>query len=217
MIHHRLAEILEFERIDDVIVEPLLRLFAEQKVFQLSFFDMPLVALEDVPEVNWLPKKLDRYEDSISAILKSLESLKVDSESISRDGIDDLYALKSTLNSISRKNKNISKIVDQIMTEVNADFSQITSKIPSPHKYRCSYFYEYREGEVEKIERSVSVRSALNRGQYHFSLARNSTPKRLIFFSNIQVASLVGRGHMIEGSIQDGKIIITNQVQTWIS
>lgn len=56
MIHQRLAEILEFERIDDVLVEPLLGLFAEQKVFQLSFFDMPLVVLEDVPEVNWLPK-----------------------------------------------------------------------------------------------------------------------------------------------------------------
>lgn len=217
MTHHRLAEILEFERIDDVLVEPLLGLFPEQEVFQLSFFDMPLVVLEDVPEVNWLPKKLDRYEDSISAILKSLESLKVDSKSISRDGIDDFHALKSTLNSIARKNKNISKIVNQIMMEVNADFSQITSKIPTPYKYRCSYYYQYQAGWMQQIERSVSVSSALSRGQYHFSLARNSTPKRLIFFSNIQVASLVGRGHMIEGSIQDGKIIITNQVQTWIS
>ena len=155
MTNHRLAEILEFERINDVLVEPLLGLFPEQEVFQLSFFDMPLVALEDVPEVNWLPKKLDRYKDSISAILKSLESLKIDSESISREGIDDLYALKSTLNSIARKNKNISKIVGQIMTEMNADFSQITSKIPSPNKYICTYYYQYREGEVEKIEQSV--------------------------------------------------------------
>jgi len=217
MTNLRLAEIFEFERINNVLVEPLLRLFNGHEVFQLSFFEMPLVILDDVPEVNWLPKKLDRYERSISAIIKSLESLKKDSESISRDDVEDFFSLKSSLNSIVQKNKNISKIINLIMTEANEDFGQITSKIPSPYKYTCPYYYKYQSGEVEKIERPVSVQSELSRGHYHFSLARNSTAKRLVFFSNIQVASLLGRGCMIEASIIDGELVIKNEVQTWIS
>ena len=217
MSHLRLVEIFEFERIDNALVTPLLSLFTSHEVFQLSFFDMPLVIRDEVPELNWLPKKLDRYEGSISSIIKSLESIMADSESISRNDVEDFYELKSKLNLIIRNNKNISKIIHQIMTEANEDLGQITSKIPSAHKYRCPYYYEYKSGEVKKIVRSVSVQSKLNWGNYHFSLARNSTAKRLVFYSNIQVASLVGRGCLIEGSIIEGKVLIKNVAQTWIS
>lgn len=210
-------EIIKEEMHNPKLIEPIVLKLKDLGSYDLSFYDLPEVDHSDIPELGWLPEKLSRFSKSLKATSDALLKLTDEVNKVEKNASQDKYFLKSKLIDIMKYGERTMKYAEASLKESKADLRQITDKIPSSYNIRPNYYYSVTGEKIERIEEEVSVRGYLTKNKYHVSFARNSTSERVVYFTNIKVTPLVGRGYKVEAKLEKGNLESYKAVPTWLS
>lgn len=210
-------EIIKEEMLNPELIEPIVLKLKDLGSYDLSFYDLPELDHSDIPELEWLPEKLSRFSESLEVTSDALLKLTDKVHKMEKDASQDKYVLKSKLMDIMKSGERIMKYAEASLKEGKADLRQITDKIPSSYNVRPNYYYSVTGEKIERIEEEISVRGYLTKNKYHISFARNSTSEKVVYFTNIKVAPLVGRGYKVEAKLEKGNLESYKAVPTWLS
>lgn len=76
-IRKELIAILDLELENNEISQALFEgLLVNEKCFDLSFYEPPIIETDAIPELKYLDKKIDRLKDTIAILEKGLDELK---------------------------------------------------------------------------------------------------------------------------------------------
>jgi len=217
-IREELIAILDLELKNNEISQALFEgLLVNEKCFDLSFYEPPIIDTDAIPELKYLDKKIDRLKDTISILEKGLDELKSRVLKLDEMNLEhDIYAYTSKVRGIGIRGRRFGNEIQSLLGQSNADLKQVTRNIPRSHTWSVPYFY-HCEKEITKVESTIRCNDVVAYQVPHFSILKSSCSDAIKYFSSFRLASMVGHGASSLAKITDGNFEVIRSGQTWIS
>ena len=217
-MREKLTAILKFEleniEISQALVEGLL---LNEKCFDLSFYEPPIINVGSNPELKHLDKKIDRLKDTISILEKGVDELRsrvlmLDEMSLEHD----VYAYTSKVRGIGIRGRRFGNEIQSLLTASSTDLKQVTRNIPRSYSWTVPYYYHCDKG-IKKVESTTRCNDTIAYQVPHFSIMKSSTVDSIKYFSSYRLASKVGHGTSSIAKITNENFEVIRSGQTWIS
>lgn len=217
-IREELIAILNLELENNEISQPLFEgLLVNEKCFDLSFYEPPIIETDAIPELKYLDKKIDRLKDTIAILENGLGELKSRVSKLDEMTLEhDVYAYTSKVRGIGIRARRFGNEIQSLLGQSSADLKQVTRNIPRSHFWSVPYFYHYDNG-ITKVESAIRCTDVLAYKVPHFSILKSSCVDRINYFSSFRLASKVGHGASSIAKITNGNLEVIRSGQTWIS
>ena len=205
---------LQNNEISQAVFEGVL---ANEKCFDLSFYEPPVINEDSVPELKYLDKKIDRLKDTISVLEKGVEELRIQILMLDEMDIErDVYEYTSKVRGIGIRGRRFGNEIQSLLGQSSADLKQVTKNIPRSHFWSAPYFYHCDNG-ITKVESEIRCNDVVAYQVPHFSILKTSCVDRIKYFSSFRLASKVGHGTSSIAKITNGNLEVIRSGQTWIS
>ena len=217
-IREELIAILDLELENNEISQALFEgLLVNEKCFDLSFYEPPIIETDAIPELKYLDKKIDRLKDTIAILEKGLGELKSRVSKLDEMTLEhDVYAYTSKVRGIGIRGRRFGNEIQSLLGQSSADLKQVTRNVTRSHSWTVPYFYRC-DKEIIKIENTIRCNDTVAYQVPHFSILKTSCVDRIKYFSSFRLASKVGHGTSSIAKITDGNLEVIRSGQTWIS
>ena len=214
----KLTAILNLELKNNEISQALFEgLLVNEKCFDLSFYEPPIINVGSILELKHLDKKIDRLKDAISILDKGLDELRSRVSMLDEMTLEqDVYAYTSKVRGIGIRGRRFGNKIQSLLTASSADLKQVTRNIPRSYSWTVPYYYHCDKG-IKKVENTIRCNDTISYQVPHFSIMKSSTVDSIKYFSSYRLASKVGHGTSSIAKITDGNLVVIRSGQTWIS
>lgn len=214
----KLTAILNLELKNNEISQALFEgLLVNEKCFDLSFYEPPIINVGSILELKHLDKKIDRLKDAISILEKGLDELRSRVSMLDEMTLEqDVYAYTSKVRGIGIRGRRFGNEIQSLLTASSADLKQVTRNIPRSYSWTVPYYYHCDKG-IKKVENTIHCNDTISYQVPHFSIMKSSTVDSIKYFSSYRLASKVGQGTSSIAKITDGNLVVIRSGQTWIS
>ena len=217
-IREELIAILELELENNEISQALFEgLLVNEKCFDLSFYEPPIINMGSIPELKYLDKKIDRLKDAISILEKGVDELRSRVSMLDEMTLEhDVYAYTTKVRGIGIRGRRFGNEIQSLLTTSSADLKQVTRNIPRSYSWTVPYYYHCDKG-IKKVENTIRCNDTISYQVPHFSILKSSTADSIKYFSSFRFASKVGHGTSSIAKVANEKLEVIRSGQTWIS
>ena len=217
-IKEELIAILDFELENNEISQALFEdLLVNEKCFDLSFYEPPVLDLNTIPELKYLDKKIDRLKDTFATLEKGVDELRSRVSLLDEMTLEhDAYAYTSKVRGIGIRCRRFGNDIQSLLNQSSADLKQVTRNIPRSHSWSAPYFYHCDKG-ITKVASTIRCNDVVAYQVPHFSILKSSCADTIKYFSSFRLAPKVGHGTFSLAKITNANLEVIRSRQTWIS
>ena len=217
-IKEELIAIFDFELENNEISRGLIEgLLVNDKCFDLSFYETPVINQDTIPELKYLDKKIERLKDTISILEKGVNELKSRVSLLDEMTLEhDAYAYTSKVRGIGIRGRRFGNEIQSLLNQSSADLKQVTRNIPRFRSWTAPYFY-HCDSVITKVESTIRCNDVIAYQVPHISILKTSCTDTIKYFSSFRWAPKVGHGTFSLAKITNGNLEEIRSRQTWIS